>query len=259
MTKLLPILILTLCVSCKVSDSVIKEHVTLDVYTYDHEGKKKAAAMPEIKSSSKLKKYNGRFEYLLLNIPEIHLPENTDERNAIFNLYPDKSKMKSVLLEKYAQDKKLVAYFEETLAPINNPNLEISKNYTTIELMEVASKFFYCDAVLPDTSIQVHVCIGLNGIKEATWEKDYTLLAAFCFEAIFNDFDKDISEIWESFLAKKSEAGKKYRSNISTLDQYLLDVRLDLFDRMKQDEILKKALLNYYELNKTNLAFRIIN
>lgn len=215
--------------------------------------------MPAIKSSSKLKKYSRRFEYLLVNIPEIHLPEKAEERNEIFNLYPRKSKMKRLYLEKYVLDTNLVEYFEETIAPINNPNLEISMTYTTNELMEVASKFFYCDLVLPDTSIQAHVCVGLNGVREARWEKDYTLLAAFCYEGVFNELDHDTSEIWDSFVAKKAEACMEYRSNISTLDQYLSDVRLDLFERMKGDEILKKKLLDYYELNKTNLAFKIIN
>ena len=33
----------------------------------------------------------------------------------------------------------------------------------------------------------MHVCIGLNEVKEASWAKDYTLLEAFCFEAIFEN------------------------------------------------------------------------
>ena len=253
----LSIFTLFCCISCQVSDSVIREHVAIDVYTYKNENEKKAAAMPEIKSNSSLKAYKRRFEYLLINVSEIHLPEKAEERNQIFDLYPHKSKMKELYLEKFAQDKKLVAYFEETLAPINNPGLAVSKVYTQDELMEVASKFFYCDQILPDTTVQAHICIGLNGIKEAVWEKDYTLLAAFCFEGIFNDFEQETSAIWDSFVIKKQEACQKFRPNITTLDQYLLDVRLDLFERMKLDEILKKVLLDYYELNKGNLAFRI--
>ncbi len=260
MLKLLPIiLLLTFFVSCQVSDSVIRKHVMIDLYTYKYENEKRAAAMPEIKSNSPLKKYKRRFEYLLLNIPEINLPEKTAERNEIFNLYPHKSKIKKEYLEKHIQDKKLVAYFEESLAPITNPGWECSKTYSSEELMEVASKFFYCDQVLPDTIVQAHVCIGLNGIKEAVWDKDYTLLAAFCYEAIFSDFDNDPSAIWDSFVAEKATASQKHKPVMTSLDQYLLDVRLDLFERMQHNEILKKKLSDYYELNKTNLAFKVIN
>jgi hypothetical protein len=260
MSKYLPIILLLSClVSCQVSDSIIRQHVIIDVYTYEYENEKRAAAMPEIKSNSPLKKYKRRFDYLLLNISEIHLPEKSDERNEIFSLYPNKSKIKKLYLEKYIQDKRLVAYFEEALAPINNPDITRTKTYTSDELMQVASKFFYCDQVLPDTVVQAHVCIGLNGIKEAVWEKDYTLLAAFCYEAIFSDFDNDPSAIWDSFVAEKTKASQKYKPALITMDQYLLDVRLDLFERMQNNEILKQKLLDYYELNKTNLAFKIIH
>ncbi|HYG50330.1 MAG TPA: hypothetical protein VD905_05475 [Flavobacteriales bacterium] len=204
-------------------------------------------------------KYKGRFDYLLLNISEIHLPSKAEERNAIFNLYPKKSKIKKLYLEKYIQDKKLAAYFEEAIAPINNPKTAINKTYSADELMEVASKFFYCDRVNPDTSVQSHVCIGINGLKEAKWEKDYTLLAAFCYEAIFADLDKDTSQISEAYTNEKKISCQKYRKNITTLEKYLEDVKLDFFNRMKSNAVLKAKLLTYYELNKANLAFRILN
>jgi hypothetical protein len=70
--------------------------------------------------------------------------------------------------------------------------------------MEVSSKFFYCDQVNPDTSIQAYVCVGLNGVKEAKWNKDYTLLEAFCYEGIFTQFDNERSHIWDAFVSEKS-------------------------------------------------------
>jgi hypothetical protein len=126
------------------------------------------------------------------------------------------------------------------------------------ELMEVASKFFYCDKVNPDTSVQSHVCIGINGLKEIKWEKDYTQLAAFCYEAIFTDLDKDNSKIDESYTSEKKLAREKYRKNITTLDKYLEDVKLDLFNRMKNSTTLKEELWAYYELNNNNLSFKIV-
>jgi len=258
MLKYLSFLCLLLFISCQTHQSIIRDHVTIEIYPYESENQVKAAAMPALRDDSELAPYKRRFEYLLINVSEIHLPEKAEERNAIFNLYPDTVALKKLYLEKYTRDKKLAAYFEETMAPITNANLETTKIYTADELMEVASKFFYCDLVEADTSVQAHVCVGLNGIKEATWEKDFTLLEAFCYEAIFHDFDQEESPIWESFVSKKREACQKYKATIITLDQYLEDVKLAVFDSMEHDEILKKALLDYYELNKTNLAFKII-
>jgi hypothetical protein len=120
--------------------------------------------------------------------------------------------------------------------------------------MDVASRFFYCDMVFPDTTVQSHVCIGINGVKETKWEKDYTLLAAFCYEAIFTAKD---SMLDNSYASEKKEACAAHRTAITSLDQYLLDVRADLFERMKHNELLKNLLLNYYQENKSNLAFTI--
>ena len=123
--------------------------------------------------------------------------------------------------------------------------------------MEVDSKFFNCDLVNPDTTVQSHVCVGINGLREVQWQKDYTLLAAFCYEAIFHDFDRDVSPISEAYDSEKKKACQKYRPHITSLDRYLEDVKLELFERMRNDAVLKKELLDYYESNKDKLAFKL--
>jgi len=235
----------------------IEDHIIIKIYPYEFKNEMRAAAMPELKADSELMKYKRRFEYLLINIPEIHLFEKMQERAEIGKLYPDTMEIKRLYLEKYAQDKRLVRYFEETVASITNLNFEIKKSYSIVELMEVASKFFYCDKVLPDSSIQSRVCVGLNGVKEANWEKDYTLLEAFCYEAIFNEFDSEDAKIWDIFISKKQESSQHFKMNITTLNQYLEDVKLAVFESMENDEVLKQELLDYYKLNRGNLAFRI--
>ena len=259
MTKYLSILILIFCISCQNKKSIIKENVSLEISIYEDDGVKKASAMPVLNSNSELSKYKKRFEYLLMNVSEMHQPTGVKERTEIWNLYPDTIKLKRLYLDKFIQDLKLVKYFEETNAPIANPDLKITKTFNQVELMKVASKFFYCDQILPDTIVQSHVCIGINGIKEAKWDRDYTLLAAFCYEAIFDDLDKDSSQIDETYSSEKKLACEQFRKDITSLDKYLEDVRLDLFSRMENNAILKQKLLLYYELNKNNLAFKIIN
>lgn len=259
MMKYLYFLILIVFVSCRSNKSIITKNVDIEVSTYENEGKIQASAMPKLRSESKLNEYNRRFEYLLINVSEIHFLQKAERRKEIWDLYPDTTKLKRLYLNEYIQDEKLSNYFELTKTAIWNENFEATITFTIDELLEVASKFFYCDKVFPDSTIQSHVCIGLNGISEANWTKDYKLLEAFCYEAIFNDLDKDISEIDESYSFEKKEACQKYESMIVTLDLYLEDVRNELFARMKNNPVLRTELLEYYEHNKSNLAFKIMN
>ena len=259
MIKHLYFLLLITLVSCRSNQSIISKNVAIEVYTNEYEGKLIASAMPVIRSDSEIIKFKRRFEYILINVPEIHLAEKAEKRKEIWDLYPDTIELKRLYLKEYVQDKSLTDYFNVTHAAIFKRNFNIKTTYNIDELMEVASKFFYCDKVLPDTMIQTHVCIGLNGITEANWDKDYRLIEAFCFEAIFNDFDREISEIDESYSSNIERARLKFNPSIKALDLYLLEVRKELFDLMKNDDVLKQSLLMYYEQNKNNLSFRLIN
>ena len=259
MHKILFILLLISFVSCTKNNWLIKRHVEIDVFVFENEGKLQASAMPKIREESEFINFNRRFEYLLINFSEIHLPEKASRRNEIWNLFPDTTKLKRFYLNEFAKDEILASYFEKTSMAITDKNFEVITGYSTDELMTVASKFFYCNKVFPDTTIQSYICVGLNGIIEANFTKDYSLLAAFCFEGIFNDLDKDNSQIDEAYTYQKNEACKKYKSTITSLELYLNEVRTELFQSMKNDSVLKYKLLEYYEQNKSNLAFKIIN
>ena len=256
--RLIPfILLLTIFISCKTQKNIIKENITIKIYPYEADNEIKASAMPELNLTGDLVKYRRRFEYLILNIPEFHSAQMFEERIRLFNLYPDTLKMKELILEKYLNDEKFSLYFEQTYKAIKKPKLKNKISFTSDELMEVASKFFLCDKVNPDTTIQSRVCVGLNGVSELKWEKDVTLIAAFCYEAIFNDFSKDKSKISEEWDIEKKNAAEYFKANITSLENYLEDVKQDLYKRMRINNLLKEELLTYYELNKNNLAFKI--
>jgi hypothetical protein len=257
MKNIFLLLILSLIVSCEDEGSIFQQNVSIQLSTYTDGNATKAAALPVLNEKSEFIAYKRRFEYLLMNIPEIHLFEKMNERNQINELYPDTMEIKRRYMERYCNDQKLIGYFDEMTAPILNADLVKDKTYSVAELMDVASVFFYCDQVNPDTTIQMHVCIGINGIKETKWEKDYTLLAAFCYEAIFDDLGKDNSSVREAYVSEKMKSCEKFKPTISSLEKYLEDVRLDLFDSMKKNAVLKEKLLAYYELNAANLPFVI--
>jgi hypothetical protein len=245
---------LTACVS---GEKIIRDHVEIEVYTYEKEGSVYASAMPALRTQSELQEYARRFEYILINVSEIHLPAKADTRNAIWSLYPDTIKLKKLYLQEFAKDKRLADYMKASYVAINRKKLRGKALFSEDELMEVASKFFYCDAVFPDTTIQTHICIGLNGVSEASWDKDFLLLEAFCYEVIFDDLLSDNSLIDRSYSVAKQNSVDQLKPSIVSLDLFLNDVRLALFEKMKNDEILKEVLLKYYSSNKRNLAFRI--
>ncbi len=235
----------------------LKEHVEVKIYAYKARGVTQVSAMPEIKEGSEYAAYKKRFDYLLINLPILHKPTAVEKRRQLNAYYPDSAKIQKAYLEEYEQDSTLMHYFKTTAAPIDNPKFLRQIQFTEAELMEVSSKFFFCDKVLPDSGIQAHVCVGLNGIKEAQWEKDYTLLEAFCYEAIFTAFDNDSSQLWDDFVLNKRESTAQFRKGIISLEQYLEHVKLELFRRMESSEVLKQELLEHYKKNQDNLAFTL--
>ncbi len=251
--------ILVMCVSCQTYKSILKDNVAITIHTHENKGIKSASAMAEIKQNSMLYNYKLRFDYLLVNKAQINQKSSNKERTKIFNLYPDTIKLRSFYLENLSKDKQLKKYFIETYTANEHTDSKRLNVFSQLELMNVASKFFYCDKVLPDTSIQSHICIGINGTKEAKWNKDYTLLEAFCYEAIFDDLNKDSSQVYTDFYNTYNESCTQYISNIKSLDEYLLNVRTSVFNKMENSVVLKQMLMKYYAQNKNNLAFRISN
>jgi hypothetical protein len=66
-------------------------------------------------------------------------------------------------------------------------------------VIDVAARFFYPDAVLPDGRLQSHICVGVNGMLDYVGERDL-VLEAFAFSAVFRDL-----------LASKHDVEQDYR------------------------------------------------
>lgn len=236
----------------------INENVQIRIFPYEKDGTMKATAMPEMKSNTNISAYNRRFEYVLINCATIHQPEMAERRKEIWSVYPDTVALKSNYLNAFATDTGLVQYFTVMIEAIDG-TLQDRPTYTKEEMMEVASKFFYCDKVNADSSVQAHVCVGINGLKEANWNVDYTLLSAFCFESIFVNFDNDDSPIWEIFSENKATATQQHLPFYKDEEQFLEQVKLSLFEAMKNDSVFEAEMMQYYELNQNNLAFILVD
>lgn len=194
--------------------------------------------------------YPRRFRYLLAN---------NNSFQGLDRFYPDVLKMNQLYLDKVKADNKFVSHFQKLITPINKKSFR-RDTYTKKELMKVASRFFFCDSVKADKSIGSHICIALNGLKEAQFDKDYTILEAFCFEAIFEAIEAKAparTKVVENFLNYIEEVSKKEKLSATANESYLQNVRLKVFEKMTSDIELENILLQYFQKNKANLSFEI--
>lgn len=233
-----------------------KAYFKVEGRVVDYQGKHYASVYPALRPvkdtlAGFMHHYHRRFEYLL---------QNKTLFNDLADWYPDTVRMNEAYAQRLQANKPFLTYLSQLLGPFTTPVRSRQPTYHTAELMLVASRFFLCDQVRPDTTISWHVCIGLNGVKEAAWEKDYTLLEAFCFEAIFDQmFSKNPADTryMNQFLKAVAESTRKRRTSMTSQDQLLEQVKEDVFRAMQSDRHLKKRLLDHYHQQAPSLPFRI--
>lgn len=234
----------------------IASQLHIDIQTFEQNGVQKAGAMASHSPKSAYSAYKRRFDYIILNAPKIHAPDQAEARKKLLGLYPDTLELKAEYLRILIQDSTLstnVLTMMRAIAAngVGQPKAPFSK----AQFFEVASRFFLLDSISPKGKIQTHICIGINGQQELVNSSQFHLLAAFCYEAIFTDFDKEVSVIDEVFEIHRQELSEiilkdKKRNRISFYQQVL-------FQKMASDAVFQEALLKYYELNRNNLAFEI--
>ncbi|MEN9743292.1 MAG: hypothetical protein RLZZ65_1097 [Bacteroidota bacterium] len=235
----------------------ISSQLQIELQYYEQNGIQKAAAMATHSPNSKYRAYKRRFDYIILNTPKIHAADQAEARKKLFDLYPDTLALKDEYKRLLVMDSTLSFHLIAMMEAIDQKGKGIEKTqYTEEEFFQVASRFFYIDEILSDTSFQTHVCIGFNGVNQTNDQKDLTLLAAFSYEAIFRDFDHAASVVEQVFekhrkeLEQKMMSGAIHKADIETL-------RNDLYTRMAQDLAFQKVLMDAYQQNKENLAFKL--
>ena len=225
----------------------------------EYQGKQYPSIHPMLRKPLKdsvasfMQSYRRRFEYIL---------QNKTEFNDLANSYPDTIRINQAYAQRLAVNKPFLFYLSQLLEPLNTPASARLTTFKEDELMLVASRFFLCDQVRPDTTVSWHVCIGLNGMKEADWTQDYTLLEAFCFEAIFDKMfskNSDENRYMYRFLEAVDESTKKRRTSMKDKEQLLEQVKMDVFKTMQSDPILRKHLIDYYNQHSATLPFTIVS
>jgi hypothetical protein len=229
----------------------------IDIQTFEQNGVQKAAAMASHSPNSAYRAYKRRFDYIILNTPKIHAADQVEARKKLFGLYPDTLAMKAEYKRLLFMDSTLSSNMLAMIHAIDQKeDRQQITQFSEEEFFQVASRFFYIDSILSVASFQTHICIGINGVNQTKNQKDLTLLAAFSYEAIFSDFNREASLIDQVFEKHKQELEQKMKSGeINKTDIEAL--RKDLYARMAQDIVFQKVLLDAYHQNEANLAFKL--
>ena len=102
----------------------------------------------------------------------------------------------------------------------------------------------------------VHICVGINGIAELETNRDYTVLEAFCFEAVFNSIRRE-SKLTDYFNTHIKQAKEENKKHFQGIKSYLSTIRNRCYALMENDKDFEKALLKYYYQNIDNISFKI--
>lgn len=191
-------------------------------------------------------KFYQRFQYILVN-------KLSDEMVELPKYIGDTAELNRRFCTLLTENKQVGNYF----AILSNESQGQKASFTKKEMMQVAARFFWLQHSEADGWL-LYKCIFNNGQKESNYERDYSVLEAFCFEAIFN-------YLYRRKTARFFIAADKYSDEIvDALPQaghrdpaVLLAARQNLYHKMEQDADLQDALLRYYRKYGKTFGFRL--
>jgi hypothetical protein len=202
--------------------------------------------LPHDEVSDFIQNHELRFSYLTYKILE----------NLITN---EKSREIDFINSKFCNTLQADSFYKQfvllTCGRQDDDTMKVS--FSIPELMKIASRFFSCDSIQKeDTLIAYHICIGNNGISELKSTRDYTVLEAFCIEAIFNSLNNHPKFIgnFNNYVIKSSN---KYKQAFESFETHLKKVEYECYAEMEKDKDLQLMLMNYYHKNRENIGFRI--
>lgn len=198
------------------------------------------------KKQAFFKRFHHRFDYILINKVNV---EGAD----LYNMRNDTAALNRRFCELFTQQKELSGYFDV----LSNTPTGAKQMFTVAEMMRVAARFFRLESK-ESGRWTYYTCIGNNGQKEIVYERDYSVLEAFCFEAIFSYLDQEKSPRFSIAADNYFDAIKRVTPEADRQDTaIILSARKSLYHKMEQDAALQDALLRYYRKYGNTFGFRL--
>ncbi len=114
-----------------------------------------------------------------------------------------------------------------------------SVNVSIDRIMDIASRFFFPDNITEKGNIQVHICVGINGLKDMEKGRD-PLLEAFAYQVINSEFETFEYGFLNSFRIALKELGTCDISSDTEIK--IARAQGAIWYSMHYDKLLKRAL-----------------
>lgn len=121
---------------------------------------------------------------------------------------------------------------------------------------DVASRFFYPDAILPNGRIQSHVCVAINDVIDMQGGRD-PALEAFVYSAIFEDLDHPRFDVSADFEASSRLINRMDLSSDSTLR--LRRAQGVMWGRMVESARLRRLIRAAHARDRSYLPFELVS
>lgn len=147
------------------------------------------------------------------------------------------------------------AYLGETGSRLAGPRPTVTPRIVRLDdVMRLAVRFFYPDAVLPSGMVQGHVCVGINGVKDFGRGRDVPV-EAFIYSAINRELARGSSPLWAEFVQVLREINRMALSSDTTTR--VARAQGAMWARMAQSALLREALLREFRERRAALPFEI--
>jgi hypothetical protein len=201
-------------------------------------------------------KANGHYIlYLTINSPGAALGQ--------VSLRDSRAAIKARALERLRADTAYLAALAESVERFRRSSLPhkgtsrlpeppVRRQVEMDRLLDVASRFFYPDAILPDGSIQSHVCVGINGMLDMKGGRDASV-EAFAYAAIFHDILKPMHRVDDDF----GDASRRINALDLGADSTVRLLRAQglMWGLMRRSEKLRRVLTDEYRRTRHHLPF----
>jgi hypothetical protein len=159
-------------------------------------------------------------------------------------LLPDTALIRTKIDSSFTADTAFTAMYSRaiTKAPVSDLPIDSA--------LKIAAHFFYLHS--EDGKPIVHVCVGINKVRDLMPGDAHAHHAAFCYQTIWQMKD-------HFALLKKVKApySREFKKKPPT-EARILEVEQLVYAGMAQQPALRKALIDTYERKKTHLNFRLV-